>query len=117
MESPASLKAETEALCLDIEQLGKKLGAKTITFDVAEELWRSAYRPKARALAEAMLSYVPSDDPRIIVEFQAGHQRVMKSDAVICIEASLSEGLASVHLCTVVKQLRGLTDYNGLPTD
>jgi hypothetical protein len=41
MESPTTPKTQTEALCLDIEQLKHKLGAKTIAFDCAKQLWRS----------------------------------------------------------------------------
>ena len=114
MESPTTtLKAQTKALCRDIEELEQKLGAKAIPFDDAERLWSSAHRPRARILAETLLSYVPSSD--LMVVFQAGKLRVIKSDELTCIEVPLSEELASVHLCTVVKGLRHLTDY--LPTE
>ncbi len=115
MSHPATLKAETEALCHDIKQLKQKLGTKPIAFGDAQRLWNSVYRPKARILAEAMLSYVPSGDPCIMVEFEAGDRRVIKSDAVNCIEVPLSEELASVHLGTVMNQLRDLTNY--LPSE
>jgi len=114
MNSPATLRTETGALCLDIERLEQQLKAKTIAFDTGRQLWDSAYRPKARILAEAMLPYVPTGDPRIHVEFEAGDFRKIKSDAVNCIEAPFLEGTAVAHLGTVVKQLRGLTNY--LPT-
>ena len=115
MNSPATLKAETAALCLNIEQLEEKLRGKTIAFDDAQRLWSTAYRPKARILAEAMLYYVPSNDQRISVEFESGGRRDIKSDAVNYIEEPLSEELASIHLSTVTKQLRDLTSY--LPTE
>jgi hypothetical protein len=35
MSSPVALKTETEALCLDMEQLEEKLRAETIAFDDA----------------------------------------------------------------------------------
>jgi hypothetical protein len=85
MNSPATLRTETGARCLDIERLEQQLKTKTIAFDTGRELWDSAYRPKARILAEAMLPYVPTGDPRIHVEFEAGDFRKIKSDAVNCI--------------------------------
>jgi len=115
MNSPATLRTETEALCLDIERLEQQLKAKTIAFDAGRQLWDSAYRPKARMLAEAMLSYVPTGDPRIHVELEAGDFRKIKSDAVNCIETRFLEETAAAHLDTVVKQLSSLT--NCLPTE
>jgi hypothetical protein len=115
MNSTATLKTEAEGLCNDIQGLEQKLQAKAIAFDVAQQLWISSYRPRARILAEAMLRYVPSSDPRIQVEFEAGDSRVIKSDALICIEEPLSEELASAHLSIVTKQLRDL--INDLPTE
>jgi hypothetical protein len=58
-----------------------------------------------------MLSYVPSGDPRIVVELEAGDRRVIKSDAVNCIEAPFSKELASAYLFTIRNQLRDLTNY------
>lgn len=115
MESPSTLKTATAALCLDLKQLEEKLRAQTIAFDDAQRLWDSSYRPKARLLAEAMLSYVPSESPCIMVEFEAGNQRVIKSDAVNCIEAPFSKELAPTRLFTVSNQLNDLMNY--LPTE
>jgi len=114
MESPSALKADTEALCINLQQLEEQLRAKTISFDEAQRLWNSTYRPKARLLAEAMLSYVPSGDPRIIVQSQIGDQRVIQSDAINCIEGRFSEELAAIQLLTIRDQLRKLA--NDLPT-
>jgi hypothetical protein len=123
MTSPAILKTETSTLCVNIEQLKQTLGTKTITFDDAKQLWDTVYKPKARKLAEAMLSYVPADDPKIggdpthlIIEGRSGTQyRYFKPDSVACIEEVFSEPLATHHLSTVVNQLHDLTNY--LPTE
>jgi hypothetical protein len=61
-----------------------------------------------------MVSYVPSGDPRIIVESQVGDRRVVKSDAINCIEGPFSEELAATQLFIIRNQLRDLTNY--LPT-
>jgi hypothetical protein len=119
MMSSATLKTETATLCVNIGQLQQKLGRKTIAFDDAHKLWDTVYKPKARSLAAGMLSYVPSDDPkisgdptRLIIEGQSGTQyRYFKPDSVACIEEIFSERLASHHLSTVVNQLHRLTDY------
>jgi len=103
------LKAETETLCLSIEELRQKLAEKTVSFRDAEQLWGSVYRPRARGVVENLLSYVPSRE--LIVLLEMGNQRLVKSDEVTCIEQPLTEELASVHLDTVVGQLRRLTGY------
>jgi len=107
--SAATLRVETEELCLNIERLEQQLKAKTTVFDEGKQLWDSTYRPRARMLAEAMLSYVHKGDPRIHEVLAEGNSRLIQSDAVNCIETSLSETSASEHLSTVRKQLRDLT--------
>jgi hypothetical protein len=109
--APATLRTETETLCPHLERLEQQLRAKTIAFDEAKQLWDSDYRPKARTLAEAMLSYVPNNDPGIGVQFQSGDLRICDPDAVKCIEERFLEATACAHLSTVRNQLRKLTRH------
>ena len=110
---PATLRTETEALCLDIEKLNRQL--KAMAFDDAKQLWEATYRPKARSFAEAMLSYAANDDPRIHVEMRVGNARILKASVLACIEAPFSEQTAWAHLDTVTRELRGL--MNDLSTE
>lgn len=105
----STLKAQTETLCLSLEQLEQNLAAETVSFRDAEKLWDSVYRPRALSAVQNLLSYVPSRELMVVVEM--GNQRLVKSDEVTCIETPLTEELASVQLDTVVGHLRRLTEY------
>jgi hypothetical protein len=115
MDPFASLRAETESLCLDVERLAQQLKARTAAFDDVNQLWRSEHQPNARRLNDVMVEYVPDSDPRILVEFRGGNPRQLKSSDRVVIDGSLSEYSAADHLELICRKLRELTTY--LPSD
>lgn len=108
MESLSTLKSRTETLCLELEQFEKQVKSKTVSSDEARQRWELTYKPEADYLAKQMLSYVASDDPRIMVVSQAGNRRIVKADVLNCIGAAFSEQYVSGHMHTVRSQLSGL---------
>ena len=114
MDSTSALKSQTDLLCASLKELENGLIARTVSYDDAQRLWNSTYRPQARRLAEAMVAHVPNGDPRIFVQSQIGNQRILQSDAINCIESPFSKDSAETQLLTVHNQLRDLTKY--LPT-
>ena len=62
-----------------------------------------------------MLSYVPSNDPRIQVEFEIRNTRVLKSDVLTCINAPFRSSTAVAQLSTVRSQMRNL--INAVPIE
>jgi hypothetical protein len=62
-------------------------------------------------LAEALLRYVPDNDPRLMMVCRVGNLRTFKSDDVTAIEHPLSETTISTHLGLILKKLRDLLGY------
>jgi hypothetical protein len=114
-EDPERLRSDTKRLCDELELNRKNLDSGELTFKEIKKLYDSRYRSKARALAEAMLCYVPDNDPRLMMVSRIGTLRTFKSNDVTMIEYPLSEQVASAHLDTVLKLLRSLTGYLPAP--
>lgn len=110
-EDPDRLRSETEALCSELQQHLTKFNAKELTFPQIKKLYDFTYRSRARALAEAMLCYVPHNDPRLMMVSRVGNLRTFKSDDVTAIEHPLSEATSSTHLGLILKKLRDLLGY------
>ena len=110
-EDPERLRSDTSRLCDELELHLAEFDRGELTFPEANKLYDSRYRSKARALAEAMLRYVPDNDPRLMMVSRIGNLRTFKSDDVTMIEYPLSEPLTSVHLNIVLKKLRDLIGY------
>jgi hypothetical protein len=102
----------------EVEQLRQSLLAHaqayrvdSTKFDELEQLWNSTLQPQAHALAERMLSYVPSDDPRVQIEYQHGPERRLKSSDLIGIDAPITRENAAIHLEAAAKSLAALALY------
>jgi len=117
MGSFASVRNETEQICSKIEQLDERCMAGTLDFDVVELIWDSVYRPEARRLAEAMLPYVPTCDPSLMVRGQVGDYRNVTSDILTTINEPLHDDeIASGIFNQVVDGLRKLNTHLPLET-
>jgi bifunctional DNA-binding transcriptional regulator/antitoxin component of YhaV-PrlF toxin-antitoxin module len=110
-EDPDRVRSATETLCHELEQYLAEFKQGGLTFAEIKRLYDSHYRSKARALAEAMLHYVPDNDPRLMMVSRIGNLRTFKSNDVTMIECLLSESVITTHLGTVLKKLRELTKY------
>jgi hypothetical protein len=104
------ISAERDELCNHLDRLRQNLDANAVEFDDAERLWLSTYRPKARKVADALLSHLPDGDPRFVTNFRLGNLRIGYADVVTCIETPFCVSTASAHLATVRSQLRKLGD-------
>lgn len=106
-----TIRAQTTALCEEMEGHLTEFEQGKLPFNELRTLYDDNYRSRARALAEAMLYYVPDSDPRLMMVSHVGDLRTFKSDDVSIIEAPISEGVASVHLHMVLRKLLDLTRY------
>lgn len=113
MEPAAALKIETDALCDEIEQLERKLVAKAIAFNDAEQLWDSTLQPQSRALAERLLaSSFQHGNPYFEMRYDDGGPIVGATSPIIRnIDEAFEEAAAVQLLRAVARQLRDLTNY------
>jgi len=110
-ENPDRVRSSTETLCRELEKHLDEFKQGNLSFAEIKKLYDFHYRSKARALVEAMLQYVPDNDPRLMMVSRIGNLRSFKSDDVTMIEHPLSEAVTTTHLGTVLKKLRDLTSY------
>ena len=104
------LRARTAAICQEIQHFIHQLETGG-DFNSIDEDFRADTQPVAYGLAEAMLHYVPDNDPRFMVRRQIGKTKELVSDDLTLIAERLNPETAVTHLKTVMKKLQSLTGY------
>jgi len=110
-KNAVQLRMVATALCHGLEHELGRFDNGEVEFPDLKQLYESAYQRKAYAVAEALLSYVPSSDPRVTVLAEVGEVRRMNSEDLEMIGKPLDEDFAGTQLRLVVQSLRELVDY------
>jgi hypothetical protein len=107
----ATIRSESVAIQSRIEDLLSSIEDNPEGFDVVETAYRTQLQPTIIGLVEAMLHYVPNEDPRIMIEFASGNFRRFKSDDATVAACPLCKETAEVHLHVISEKLEQLAAY------